>query len=78
MLDPFGGFGSTLISCEKTGRQARLIELDPKYCDVICRRWQDFTGKERFARAKTTGVERPPRCCERNAERLGQVQIPQK
>ena len=44
VLDPFGGSGSTLIACEKTGRQARLMELDPKYCDVILQRWQDWTG----------------------------------
>jgi len=36
VLDPFGGSGTTLIACEKAGRQARLIELEPKYCDVIC------------------------------------------
>jgi DNA modification methylase len=45
ILDPFGGSGSTLIACEKSGRQARLIELDPRYVDVIVKRWQDFTGK---------------------------------
>jgi DNA modification methylase len=45
VLDPFGGSGSTLIACEKAGRQARLIELDPKYCDVICRRFEAFSGK---------------------------------
>ncbi|WP_288128597.1 site-specific DNA-methyltransferase [Thiomonas sp.] len=44
VLDPFGGSGSTLIACEKAGRRARLIELDPKYVDVIVRRWQEFTG----------------------------------
>jgi DNA modification methylase len=44
VLDPFGGSGTTLIACEKTRRQGRLLELDPKYCDVICRRWQDLTG----------------------------------
>ncbi len=44
ILDPFGGSGTTLIACEKTGRQARLIELDSKYCDVIIRRWQGFGG----------------------------------
>ena len=44
VLDPFGGSGSTLIACEKAGRQARLVELDPKYCDVIVQRWQDWTG----------------------------------
>lgn len=46
VFDPFGGSGSTLIACEKTGRHARLMELDPKYCDVIVKRWQEFTGKE--------------------------------
>jgi DNA modification methylase len=46
VLDPFGGSGSTLIACEKTGRQARLVELDPKYCDVIVQRWQDWTARE--------------------------------
>jgi DNA modification methylase len=44
VLDPFGGSGSTLIACEKTGRQARLMELDPRYCDVTVRRWQEFSG----------------------------------
>lgn len=44
-LDLFGGSGTTLIACEKNGRYARIMELDPKYCDVIVRRWQDFTGK---------------------------------
>ncbi|MBL0320101.1 MAG: site-specific DNA-methyltransferase [Alphaproteobacteria bacterium] len=46
VLDCFGGSGSTLIAAEKTGRSARLIELDPKYCDVIVRRWQEFTGRD--------------------------------
>ena len=46
VLDPFGGSGTTLIACEKSGRQARVIELDPKYCDVIVTRWQEFTGKQ--------------------------------
>ena len=46
VLDPFGGSGSTLIACEKTGRRARLIELDPRYVDVIVRRWQEWTGKQ--------------------------------
>jgi DNA modification methylase len=44
VLDPFGGSGSTMIACEKTGRHARLVELDPKYCDVIVRRWKEFSG----------------------------------
>jgi len=45
VLDLFGGSGSTLIACEKTARQCRIMELDPKYCDVIVKRWQEFTGK---------------------------------
>jgi len=46
VLDLFGGSGSTLIACEKIGRLARVMELDPKYCDVIVKRWEDFTGKK--------------------------------
>jgi len=46
ILDLFGGSGSTMIACEKMNRHAYLMELDPKYCDVIVKRWQDFTGKE--------------------------------
>jgi len=46
VLDAFGGSGSTMIACEKTGRRARLIELDPKYVDVIVKRWEEFTGKK--------------------------------
>ncbi len=46
VLDLFGGSGTTLISCELTNRKARLIELDPKYCDVIVNRWQELTGKK--------------------------------
>ena len=46
VLDPFGGSGTTLIAAERTGRRARLIELDPLYCDTICRRWAAFSGEE--------------------------------
>jgi len=46
VLDLFGGSGSTMIAAEKNGRHARLMELDPKYCDVIVTRWQDFAGKQ--------------------------------
>jgi DNA modification methylase len=45
VFDSFGGSGSTLIACERQHRHARLMELDPAYCDVIVQRWQDFTGK---------------------------------
>jgi len=46
VLDPFGGSGSTLIACHALGRKARLMELEPKFCDVIVRRWQEYTGQE--------------------------------
>ena len=46
VLDSFGGSGTTMIAAEKHGRQSRLMELDPKYCDVIVKRWEDFTGKK--------------------------------
>lgn len=46
VLDLFGGSGSTLIACEKTNRKCYMMELDPHYCSVIIKRWQDFTGKE--------------------------------
>ena len=54
VLDPFGGSGTTLIAAEKSGRVARLMELDPRYVDVIVRRWPDRTGKT--ATQKTDGV----------------------
>lgn len=46
ILDLFGGSGSTLIGCEKMNRRAFVMELDPKYCDVIVKRWEEFTGKK--------------------------------
>jgi DNA modification methylase len=46
ILDFFGGSGSTLIACERQHRHARLMELDPAYCDVIVKRWENFTGKK--------------------------------
>jgi DNA modification methylase len=45
VLDAFGGSGTTLIAAEKTGRSARLIELDARYCDTIIKRFETFTGK---------------------------------
>jgi DNA modification methylase len=55
VLDPFGGSGSTLIACHQANRVARLIELDPKYVDIICRRFQEHTGIKPIAEA--TGRE---------------------
>ena len=46
VLDLFGGSGTTLIACEKTNRQARLVELDPKFVDVIVKRWEEYTGNK--------------------------------
>ena len=46
VYEPFSGSGSTLIACEKTARDCRMMELDPKYCDVIIKRWQEFTGQK--------------------------------
>ena len=46
VLDTFGGSGSTLIACAKHGREARLLEIDPIYCDVILCRWQQWSGEK--------------------------------
>ena len=46
IADYFGGSGSTLIAAEKHGIQAFIMEFDPKFCDVIVKRWEDFTGKQ--------------------------------
>jgi DNA modification methylase len=54
VLDCFAGSGSTLIAAEKTGRRCRLMELDPRYVDVIVRRWQEWTG--RAAQREADGV----------------------
>lgn len=54
IIDVFGGSGSTIIACEKTKRRARLMELDPKYCDVIIKRWQNFTGEEAILESSKT------------------------
>ena len=61
VLDPFGGSGSTLIAAQKSGRVARLIELDPKYVDVIVRRWEDFTGKQATREADGAALDQAAR-----------------
>jgi DNA modification methylase len=66
VLDPFAGSGTTLIAAERTGRTARLIELDPKYCDVIVRRWQAETGREAILESDGRSF------AEVQAERLGE------
>jgi len=57
VLDPFAGSGSTLVACEKTGRPARLIELEPKYCDVIIRRFEEFSGKRAVLESDGRGFD---------------------
>ena len=46
VLDPFLGSGSTLIACEQSGRHCRAMESDPLHCDLIVRRWEQFTGEK--------------------------------
>lgn len=46
VMDCFGGTGTTLMACEQLGRKCRMMELDPHYCDVIIKRWEDFTGRK--------------------------------
>jgi DNA modification methylase len=46
VLDPFGGSGTTMIAASRTGRRARMMELDPNYVDVMVRRWEAFTGQQ--------------------------------
>lgn len=48
IYEPFGGSGTQIIACEKSGRVSLTMELDPKFCDVIVKRWQDFTGKKAY------------------------------
>ena len=65
VLDSFAGSGTTAIACETNGRNARLMELDPKYCDVIIKRWQNLTGQS--ATLEATGQT----YSELEAEKLG-------
>jgi len=52
VLDPFAGSGTTLIACQRRKRRARLMELDPGYADVICQRWQQYSGKSAVLEAE--------------------------
>ena len=54
VLDSFGGSGTTMIAAEKNGRVGYLMEFDPKYCDVIVKRWENFTGKTATLSDSTT------------------------
>jgi hypothetical protein len=57
VADFFGGSGSTLIACEKTGRLCHMLEIDPKYVDVIVTRWMQFTGKQAMHELTGTSFE---------------------
>ena len=46
VLDIFGGSGSTMMACEQLNRECYMVELDPHYCDVIIKRWENFTGRK--------------------------------
>jgi DNA modification methylase len=53
IVDPFGGSGSTMLAAHTVGRASALIELDPQYCDVIVRRWEEFTGQKAIRQTST-------------------------
>jgi DNA modification methylase len=55
VYEPFAGSGTTLIACERTGRACIAMELDPGYCDVVVRRWEEFTGRK-AERVQAEGV----------------------
>lgn len=57
VVDLYGGSGTTLIACEKTSRHCRMMELDPAYCDVIVKRWEDFTGNTAVCEPSATHFE---------------------
>ncbi len=57
VLDPFAGSGTTLIACQRQKRKARLIEIDPQYVDVICQRWQQYTGNAAVLEGGGRGFE---------------------
>ncbi len=61
VLDLFGGSGSTLIAAEQTGRRAFLLELDALYCDVIVRRWEQFTGRKATRQPSADGQAKKTR-----------------
>lgn len=52
VLDPFGGSGTTLIACERLGRSCRMMELDPKYCETIVRRWENETNQKAICKPR--------------------------
>jgi len=64
VLDLFGGSGSTLIACEKTNRKCYMMEICPSYCDVIIKRWQDFSGKKAILESTQQTFEEVSNACQ--------------
>ena len=58
VVDLYGGSGTTLVACEKTSRHCRMMELDPAYCDVIVKRWEEFTGNTAVCEPSSDHFER--------------------
>jgi DNA modification methylase len=72
ILDPFVGSGTTVIAAERTGRKARVMEIDPKYVDVAVRRWECFTGKKAInARTQLTFEEQQAKILDRKGDDVG-------
>jgi DNA modification methylase len=64
IYDPFGGSGTLIIACEKTNRKALIMEIDPKFCDVIIKRWQNFTGKKAILESTQQTFEEIANACQ--------------
>ena len=77
VLDPFGGSGSTLLSAERTGRQARLMEIDPHYCDVILYRYEQLGGRaiKLLHREETNENTKKEGCANGSDKRIGKLRI---
>lgn len=76
VLDPFAGSGTTIIAAENTGRQAHAMEIDPKYVDLIIRRWQSLTGKEAVLESTAASFEKTLECRQREATTEPSVLLP--
>jgi len=81
IADCFGGTGTTLIAAEKLGEEAFVMELDPKYCDVIVERWEDYTGKKEYFRSDKMAqgkLHKPTEKDRETVKRLSALGVPMK